>query len=64
VIVTKVSKSERGNKANSFTALLAFTPLNLAFNRFSQHMRALLKSLQHIIGASECSDFYSQQDAF
>jgi hypothetical protein len=37
-------------------ALLAFTPLNLAFDRFTQHMRASLKFLQHVIDASDCPD--------
>jgi hypothetical protein len=36
-------------------ALLAFTPLNLAFDCFSQHMRAILEFLQHVIDASDCS---------
>jgi hypothetical protein len=50
--------------AKSFIALLAFTPLNLAFDRFSQHMRAFLKSLQHVIDASDCPNLQPQQRAF
>jgi hypothetical protein len=54
-----------GNNApNQLLALLAFTPLNLAFDRFSQHMRAFLKSLQHVIDASDCPDLQPQQGAF
>ena len=51
-------------RAKSFIALLALTPLYLAFDCLSQHMRATVKFLQHIIGASECSHFYSQIDGF
>jgi hypothetical protein len=47
-------------RAKSFIALLAVTPLNLAFDRFSQHMRAFLKSLQHVIDASDCPDLQPQ----
>jgi hypothetical protein len=39
-------------RAKSFAARLALTPHYLAFDRFSQHMRASLKSLQHVIEAS------------
>jgi hypothetical protein len=35
---------------------LVSAPLNLAFNSFSQHMRAILKALQHFIDASDCPD--------
>jgi hypothetical protein len=43
---------------------LAFTPLDLAFDRFSQLMRAILKSLQHVVDASDCPDLQPQKDAF
>jgi hypothetical protein len=46
------------------SALLVFTPFNLAFDRFSQHMRAILKPFQHVINASDCPDFQPQKDAF
>ena len=49
---------------NHLLALLALTPFNFAFDRFSQHMGAILKSLQHFIHASECSDFHPQIDGF
>jgi hypothetical protein len=48
----------------SSIAPLVFTPLNLAINRFSQHMRAILKSLQHVIDASDCPGFHPQKDGF
>jgi hypothetical protein len=49
---------------NHLLALLALTPHYLAFDRFSQHMRASLKSLQHVIDASQCSALQPQKDAF
>jgi hypothetical protein len=51
-------------RAKSFIVLLAFTPLNLPFDRFSQHMRAILKSLQHVIDAGECSALHPHKEAF
>jgi hypothetical protein len=57
-------KPVRVSAAKSFFAPLVFTPLNLAFDRFSQHMRASLKSLQHVIDATECSTLQPQKDAF
>jgi hypothetical protein len=65
--VTTVAASNRarsGVKARRLLTLLAFTPLNLVFDCFSQHMRATLKSLQHVIDASECSDLKPHQEAF
>jgi hypothetical protein len=47
-----------------YRAVLVFTPLNLAFDRFSQHMRAILKSLSHVIDASECPNLQPQKEAF
>jgi hypothetical protein len=43
----------RGGVAKSLFALLALTPLNLAFDGLSQHMRAILEPLQHVIGARD-----------
>jgi hypothetical protein len=45
-------------------ALFAFTPLYLALDGLSQHMRATLKFLQQTIDASERSDFQPHQDIF
>jgi hypothetical protein len=51
-------------RAKSFIARLALPPLNLAFDCFSQHMRATLESLQHGIDASDCPDLQPQQGGF
>jgi hypothetical protein len=45
-------------------ALLAFASPNLAFDRFSQHMRTILESLQHVVDASECSTLHPHKEAF
>jgi hypothetical protein len=42
---------------------MASTPLNLAFDCFSEHVRTILKSLQHVIDASECPDLDPQKEA-
>jgi hypothetical protein len=44
--------------------LLALTPLNLTFDRLTQHMRAILESLEHVIDASERSAFHLHKEAF
>jgi hypothetical protein len=44
-------------------APLAFPSLNFVFDCFSQHMRTILKSLQHVIDASECPDLDPQKEA-
>jgi hypothetical protein len=43
-----------------FLTLVALT-LNLAFDRFSQHMRAMLESLQRVVDASDCSYLHAQK---